>query len=280
MVTGKENGMPYAVNNGVRIRYETEGSGPPLLLHIGGIGGALEDWYDAGYVAALRDDYQLILIDPRGQGQSDKPHDSASYARSERIGDVCAVLDAVGVERTHFWGYSSGGHVGYGMGVYASDRLLSLILGGASPLPSPLASVEEFPLFQLVQLGMEGMVAALEQDDPEFWASEGERARWLDADATAISAALRGWFPESLTAEKLSTVQVPTCIYCGTNDNPEPKARAAQAMPNATFVALEGLDHAAAINRSALVLPHITAFLDRHAGHDEQPSTTRDDQFG
>jgi pimeloyl-ACP methyl ester carboxylesterase len=268
VVVGKENGMPYAVNNGIRIHYETEGSGPPLLLHIGGIGGALEDWHDAGYVAALRDDYQLILIDPRGQGKSDKPHDAASYVRSERIGDVCAVLDAVGVERTNFWGYSSGGHVGYGMGVYASDRLRSLILGGASALPYPPAPVEEFPLYRLVQLGMEGMVAELERDDPAYWMSEGERARWLAADAKAISAALRGWFPESLSAEELSTVQVPTCVYCGTNDNPEPKQRAAQAMPRATFVALEGLDHAAAINRSAAILPHITAFLGRHAGYD------------
>ena len=260
--------MPYAINNGIRIRYETEGRGPPLLLHIGGVGGALEDWYDAGYVAALRDGYRLILIDPRGQGQSDKPHDPAAYVRRERVGDVCAVLDALGIERTHFWGYSSGGQVGYGMGVWAGDRLLSLILGGSSGLPYPPSSIEDFPLYQLVQLGMAGMVTELEQDDPEFWASEGERARWLAADATAISAALRGSFPESLSAEELATVQVPACVYCGTNDNPEPKARAAQAMPNATFIALEGLDHAAAINRSAVILPHVTAFLDRQARHD------------
>lgn len=273
--------MPYAVNNGVRIRYETEGNGPPLLLYIGGVGGALEDWYDAGYVAALRDDYRLILIDPRGQGQSDKPHDPAAYVRRERVADVCAVLDALGVERTHFWGYSSGGQVGYGMGVWAGDRLRSLILGGSSALPYPSSSVEDFPLYQLLQLGMAGMVAALEQDDPEYWISlDGERARWLAADAIAISAALRGSFPESLSADELSRVQVPACVYCGTNDNLEPKARAAQAMPNATFVALEGLDHAAAINRSELILPHIIAFLDRHVGQDEQPPTTRDDQIG
>ena len=31
--------MPYAANDGVRIRYEAEGNGPPLVLHIGYIGG-------------------------------------------------------------------------------------------------------------------------------------------------------------------------------------------------------------------------------------------------
>jgi hypothetical protein len=32
-------------------------------------------------------------------------------------------------------------------------------------------------------------------------------------------------------------------------------------MPDARFVALEGLDHAAAINRSEVILPHVRAFL-------------------
>jgi pimeloyl-ACP methyl ester carboxylesterase len=252
--------MPYATNDGVRIRYEVEGSGPPLLLHIGGVGGALEDWYDAGYVAALRDAYLVILIDPRGQGKSDKPHDPAAYVRTKRIGDVCAVLDAVGVERTHFWGYSSGGHVGYGMGVFAGNRLQSLVAGGASPLTAP-GPIEEFYLYRLVQLGMPAMVAELEQGDPDFWASDGERARWLASDAEAITAALRGWWPEKLTPEQLSTIVVPSMIYCGTDDNPDPKMRAAQAIPNATYIPLDGLNHASAINLSERILPHVTAFV-------------------
>jgi pimeloyl-ACP methyl ester carboxylesterase len=255
--------MPFASNEGVRIRYEVEGSGPPLLLHIGGIGGALEDWHDAGYVEALRDTFRLILVDPRGQGQSDKPHDPAAYTREARVGDVLAVLDAVGVERTHFWGYSLGGQVGYQLGALAGDRVSALVLGGASALTPPDGKVEDLPLFQLLQLGMDGMVASLEQEDPAFWASGGERERWLAADATALSASLRGHFSDRSLAGTLHLIRTPALIYCGTSDNPEPKKRAAEAMPNATFVPLEGLDHAAAINRSELVLPHVTAFLAR-----------------
>ncbi len=183
--------MPFVTNDGVRIRYEVEGSGPPLLLHIGGVGGALEDWYDAGYVAALRDTYQVILMDPRGQGKSDKPHDPAAYVRRERIGDVFAVLDTLDIERTHFWGYSSGGHVGYGMGVFASNRLRSLIAGGASPLRAS-GQLEEFYLYRLVQLGMPAMVAELEEGDPAYWMSDGERTRWLEADARAIDCRAAG----------------------------------------------------------------------------------------
>ena len=253
--------MPFASNDGVRIRYETVGSGPPLLLHIGGVGGALEDWFDAGYVSALQNEYQLIILDPRGQGQSDKPHDSAAYTWTERVGDVCAVIDAVGIERVHFWGYSLGGMVGYRLGAYAQDRLSSVILGGASPFAPVQATVEENPLFQGLQLGMVEMVAMFEQNDPSFWASDGERTRWLAADADALSAAMRVLFISPGLDDELSTITVPTLIYCGANDNPTPKSQAAQKMPNATFVSLEGLDHAGAINRSELVLPHVLAFL-------------------
>ena len=35
--------MPYATNDGVRIHYEVEGNGTPLVLHIGFLG-SLEDW--------------------------------------------------------------------------------------------------------------------------------------------------------------------------------------------------------------------------------------------
>jgi pimeloyl-ACP methyl ester carboxylesterase len=269
--------MSYAVNSGVRIHYVVEGSGPPLVLHVGFVG-AIEDWYEAGFVAALRQDYRLILLDPRGQGQSDKPHDPGAYTQRERIGDVLAILDTLGIERAHFFGYSLGGRVGFALGAHVPNRLSSLILGGANPYDLD-HQLEENPMYQLLQKGMAAFVAGFEQDDPDFWLSEGERTRWLASDPKALIAALTAGFSNPSLATALPTIRTPTLIYCGTNDDPEPKARAAREMPNATYVAIEGLDHAGAINRSELVAPHVTTFLDRHSGDDEQISTTRDDQL-
>ena len=42
--------------------------------------------------------YQLILLDPLGQGQSDTPHNPAAYATARRVQDVIAVLEQVGRE--------------------------------------------------------------------------------------------------------------------------------------------------------------------------------------
>ena len=119
--------MPYASNDDVRMFYEIVGTGPPLMLHVGYVG-SVENWADAGYVAALQDRFQLILIDPRGQGRSDKPHQPEAYSRHCRIGDVVAVLDAVGGDRVHFWG------IRWEPGSASSLALLCPIASGRSSL--------------------------------------------------------------------------------------------------------------------------------------------------
>ncbi|MGH2369447.1 MAG: alpha/beta fold hydrolase [Chloroflexota bacterium] len=253
--------MPYADNAGVRVRYETDGHGPPLVLHIGFIG-ALEDWIEAGYVAALRDRYRMILIDPRGQGGSDKPHDSAAYVARNRVGDVLAVLDAEGIDRAHFWGYSLGGWVGFALGVFAADRVVSLIIGGAHPFTGTPRPIEGDFFLDGMREGMARFVAACEADDPAYFVSAGERARWLAGDVEALRAArLNNLTEPDLDPDAIAGIPVPTLIYAGSEDNPDPKQRAADLLPNASFVALAGLDHAQAINRADLVLPHVLAFL-------------------
>ena len=122
--------MPYTDNEGVRIFYEMEGIGAPLVLHHG-LTGSHEGWSNlANYVDALKDKDQLILMDARGHGRSDKPHVPESYGMENMVGDVTAVLDELGIDEAHFWGYSMGGRIGLAAGKYAPDRFSSLIIGG------------------------------------------------------------------------------------------------------------------------------------------------------
>ena len=92
--------MPYANNDGVCIHYQVEGEGPPLVLQHG-FTSSLQSWYTSGYVAALQPDYQLILIDVRGYGQSDKPYDPNTDAMQNRDEDILAELDALQDETAH-----------------------------------------------------------------------------------------------------------------------------------------------------------------------------------
>jgi pimeloyl-ACP methyl ester carboxylesterase len=255
--------MPYVSNDGVRIRFDVEGAGPPLVLHVGFVG-AIEDVIDAGYVAALRERFRLVLLDPRGQGQSDKPHDPASYTVDCRVGDVLAVLDALEIERAHFWGYSLGGWVGFALGVLAPARVGGLVIGAAHPFQGNPRSTEDDWLLGGLRQGMAALVADWESAVPNFWVSPGERARWLAADADALVAArLNNLAEPDIPEAAIAGIPAPTLLYVGTDDDPDPVRRAAQIMPNATFVALGGLDHAQAFARLDLILPQVQAFLDR-----------------
>lgn len=122
----------FVDNDGVHIHYEAEGQGPPLVL-MHWASGSMQDWKLFGYVDALKDDYRLILIDMRGHGQSDKPLDPQAYAPEIQVKDVTMVLDALDVDRAHYFGYSLGAALGWALADSAPERFLSFVLGGDGP---------------------------------------------------------------------------------------------------------------------------------------------------
>src|SRR4029077_11002277 len=87
---------------------------------------------ERGFVAALKPKYRLVLIDARGHGQSDKPHDPASFTPENFASDIVSVLDDLGIKTAAYWGYSMGGWVGYTLARHALDRVACFVIGGAS----------------------------------------------------------------------------------------------------------------------------------------------------
>jgi pimeloyl-ACP methyl ester carboxylesterase len=248
--------MPYATGSGVRIHYEVEGSGVPLVLHPG-FAGSLADWYSAGYVDALKGQYTLVLMDQRGHGASGKPHETARYTIDQRVADILAVLDALGIDRAHFLGYSAGGNFGFYLGAWAPYRCLSLALGAGTPF----GAEPNVAWAKLLDQGMETFIAeGIERALGPLPADV--RARLLTInDARALAASLLAGRP-SLEAA-LGSIDLPILLYCGDQDHPahELNQRAAALLPRATFVTLPGLGHLEGLFQSAVVLPHLTAFL-------------------
>lgn len=250
--------MPYATNGGVRIYYETVGNGPPLVLHVGFIQ-ALQDWQEFGYVDALRDDYHLILLDPRGQGASDKPHDPAAYAYEKRVADIVAVLDAVGVATAHYWGYSMGGRMGFATAQYAPHRLRSVVIGGDGATTPDKEGYLQWAE-RLRTGGPEGLVAGWERAFDRLPASL--RCRLLASDVEALAAnRIHGSTAPNLQ-EGLSRIALPTFVYCGERDELYTAAQAAAArVPRATFLTLSDMTHFQGLTNSDAILPHVRTFL-------------------
>jgi pimeloyl-ACP methyl ester carboxylesterase len=247
--------MPYADNEGIHIHYKTEGEGPPLVLQHWSLA-TLENWYDYGYVSALKNDYRLILLDARGHGASDKPHTPEAYELKKRVEDIVAVLDDLGITKAHYFGYSMGGWIGFGLARYAPERFTSLIIGGAAPYASNMDDLRQFIRIG-IENGPEALVAMWETEYGALSSELRERMLAYDYETLLVVAQDR----ESLEAV-LPTMRMPCLLYAGEMDETYPLAKeCAKQIANVTFFTLPGLDHGGAIMRSDEVLPHVKRFL-------------------
>ena len=96
----------YADVNGIKLYYEIQGSGKPLVLLHGGLG-AIEMF--GPNLAALAKNHQVIGVDLQGHGRTadiDRPLSVLFMAD-----DIAALITHLGLQRADIMGYSLGGGV-------------------------------------------------------------------------------------------------------------------------------------------------------------------------
>lgn len=119
--------MPDVTVNGCRIWYELNGSGEHLL-QIGGVGFAHENF--ALVTDAMAEHFTVIDFDLRGYGLSERP--VQAYDMDVWADDIAAMLDAIGVERTHVHGTSMGGMVAIRFAAKYPEKVDRLVLDCAA----------------------------------------------------------------------------------------------------------------------------------------------------
>ena len=110
--------------NGAQIYYEVAGEGEPLVLVHAGIADS-RMW--EGQVAAFAERYRVIRYDLRGFGKSEMVEGPFSHQE-----DLCALLDALGVERAHLVGCSMGGGAVLDFALEYPERVGNLVLVGSA----------------------------------------------------------------------------------------------------------------------------------------------------
>jgi pimeloyl-ACP methyl ester carboxylesterase len=249
--------MPFAVNRGVRIHYEVEGSGPPLVLHHG-FAGCGEDWRDFGLAAPLARHNRLIILDARGCGASDKPQDPAAYDPAVRVSDIAAVLDDLSIAKTHYYGHSYGGWLAWALAKYMPERIASLVISGAHPY-----AANQLGFRDALGQGLESFLIAADRMYGPYM-NPGRRARLAANDTAALIAAS---LDRPDWADLLPTMRMPCLLLTGALDPLCANVQnAAALMPNAELVVLPDCDHVANFGRTDLILPPVTAFLAGVAG--------------
>jgi pimeloyl-ACP methyl ester carboxylesterase len=247
--------MPHANSQGVRIHYEIEGSGPPVVLQHG-ITLSLGCWAQFGYVDALREKHRLILIDARAHGESDTPADLALCNTEAMAGDVLAVMEHCGVERAHYIGYSMGGWIGFLLAGLAPERLQSLIVGGAHCYADDLSVFRD-------TLGR-GMGAWIELCEANLGTlPDALRQQYETLDPRPLQAIVQHDRPA--IPKVLDGLTIPCLLWVGEQDpRQEGVRRCAKRLPQAQLVSLPGVNHMEALVRGDLVVPSIVAFLAHH----------------
>jgi len=114
--------MPRIDIGGLHLNYGDEGEGEPLLL-IPGLMGLLDAW--DFQVARFSKHFRCIRFDHRGTGDSDKPRDA--YSTRLIAEDAVRLLDALGIDKAHAIGTSTGGAVLQNLAIDRPERLLSCI---------------------------------------------------------------------------------------------------------------------------------------------------------
>lgn len=240
--------------DGLGIAYDVLGDGPAVLMHHGFASSSVTNWVRPGVAAAVVGaGRRVVLIDARGHGESDKPHEPAAYANGAMVSDVRALFDHLGLESVDVVGYSMGSYVAMSLAP-VEPRVRSLVLGGAG-LGQTIRRPEN----------MLRVAEALEAEDSGAVTDATARAFRNFADATgsdrlALAAVRRGEGPP-LTRESLRSISVPTLVVNGTEDALVHGTESlADVIPNARFESVPG-NHL-----SAVVKPEfrqaIVTFLD------------------
>jgi pimeloyl-ACP methyl ester carboxylesterase len=113
----------------VRLHAVIGGEGPPLLLIHGWPG----SWYYWRLVMpALAREFEVIAVDQRGIGLSDKPEEG--YDAGTLADDFVGLMDTLGHERFAVVGVDTGMLIGYALAADHPNRVVRVALGEA-PLP-------------------------------------------------------------------------------------------------------------------------------------------------
>ena len=237
--------MPYFDNEGIKIYYEIEGDGPPVVL-IHGFSGNLEDsWKDSNLIETLKNKYKLILLDCRGHGRSDKPHDDSFYGYN-MINDIIQLLEHLSIKQANFLGYSMGAYLLFQLILKKPEIIICAILGGF------VLTLDEREIAK-GRKNTEHIVDAFKAESIDQVKKPIGRAfrtiaEQRNNDLLALAAVQASWsefsIPPAELREVLKKIKVPVMTVVGSSEILlGDKTLVAQLVPDACHFQIQGKDH-------------------------------------
>lgn len=250
------DGMPvtrYARCGEVNIAYQVVGEGEPAIVVVPGIASHLEvlwehpDW--RRFVRRLSTLGTVVFFDKRGTGLSDPIPGERPQSMAERMDDVIAIMDSIGIDRAVMFGMSEGAPMSIHFTGAHPERVSALLLYGSTVPNSSNRAEQKRQFMALVDAAYgTGMVAGslwpsmLATPEGRVWLGRFER---YCVSRTQVQSIIRGNL--EIDAEvPFPDISVPVTVVHVRDDPAIPFAGGevlAQALPNARFVPIDGSDH-------------------------------------
>jgi pimeloyl-ACP methyl ester carboxylesterase len=242
----------YAKSGDIHIAYQVFGEGPDLVVAPGFVS-HIENYWDEPHLARWLNKAggicRTVMFDKRGTGLSDRvahlPH------MDERMDDLRAVMDAVGIERASLFGISEGGSLAALFAASHPERTQSLIIYGSFARFSHwIATDEAFDALMKYMDEQWGSGASLPAFAPTKADDAALREWWgkferLGASPSAAIALMR-MNREIDISGILHSIKVPTLVIHRTGDtlvSVEGGRELAAGIPGARLVEIPGTDH-------------------------------------
>jgi 3-oxoadipate enol-lactonase len=220
--------MPYAENGGVKTFYDAYGEGVPIVF--------LHPWTTNGYiwyfqVFPFARTNQVIVVDERGHGRSDKPR--SGYSIKEHARDLAAVFEAAKIDKAFLIGNSIGGMIAMQFNLDYPDRVLAnVILSSGTALgenmPKEAAEAFKNNFEASFSALLEGAVSTrTKRERPEIlevmrshFMVQSNFPKYVFDSATSDPNGVFNWNIK----DRLSEIRKPTLVLAGEEDQATPVA--------------------------------------------------------
>jgi pimeloyl-ACP methyl ester carboxylesterase len=238
------HGGRYANINGVRIWYETYGSGPPVLVLHGGTG-SLDDMREQ--IRTLAAKRLVVAVDSRGHGRSTDSDAQLSYALM--ADDMLKLLDQLHIRQTDIVGWSDGAIIGLDLAMHHPERVRRLVAIGANYDVDGLAH----------QPDLDAPVPPV----PGFYRRNApDPAHWPELYRKVVTM----WATQPhYTIAELGTIKAPVLVMAGEFDviKRTHTDQLAHAIPGAEEAIIPGGTHDIVLSKAGAVNARMLAFLGR-----------------
>lgn len=234
-------------NESARIWYASMGAGPPVVLLHGGLGNSGNWGYQVP--ALVGAGYKAIVIDSRGQGRSTR--DERPYSYELMASDTRAVMDALGVTKAAFIGWSDGADTALVLSRETPDRSAGVFFfacnvdsTGAKPFQSTAVIDRIYKHHVKEYAALSPLVGEFEAMRDDLGAMQANQPNY--------------------GADQLREVTVPVWSVLGERDEFIEREHAeyiARSIPGARFVLLPGVSHFAPLQRPEAFNRELLAFL-------------------